>query len=135
MLTNDFIWNIFTIRKVRKGILIKMKNIETLNKKSALDGTIKCGYYYLPREVCKNIIIAEGLSGDQSSQAVKKIKSSIICSKGEMVKSIPNLESIDQEIISFYAGELAESLVKAAGNGKGLEIAIGYPKIFVIFIN
>ena len=42
---------------------------------------------------------------------------------------------MDQDIISYYAGELAESLVYAAGKGKGVEIAIGYPKILVISVN
>lgn len=111
---------------MREGILIK---------KQLLNDSIEYGFYYLPSEVCKNIIITEGLSGVHSSQAVKRIRSKINCKKGEMGKIIPALRFVDQDIISYYAGELAESLVNAAGNGKGVEIAIGYPKILVIAVN
>jgi hypothetical protein len=112
-----------------------MNRNETVINKQSLDSTIEYGYYYLPSEVCKNLIITAGLSGVHSAQAVKKIRSRIKCNKGGVSEIIPALSSVDQDIISYYAGELAESLVNAAGNGKGVEIAIGYPKILVISVN
>ena len=87
------------------------------------------------REVCKNIIITEGLAGVQTAQAVKRIRSRIRHRKESVGDIIPALRSMDQDIISYYAGELAESVVNAAGKGKGIDIAIGYPKILVISIN
>ncbi|TAH69420.1 MAG: hypothetical protein EWM47_07130 [Anaerolineaceae bacterium] len=112
-----------------------MNNIDTIIKKKSEENTIEYGYYYLPSEVCKNIIITAGLSGVHSAFAVKRIRSNIRHKKGEVSDFIPALRSMDQDIISYYAGELAESLVNAAGNGKGVEIAIGYPKILVISVN
>lgn len=100
-----------------------------------LEDTIEYGYYYLPTEVCKNIIITAGVSGVHTSKAVKKIRSKINRSKGAMGEIIPALRSMDEDIISYYAGKLAECLVYAAGNDKGVEIAIGYPKILVISVN
>ena len=104
------------------------------NTKSFED-TIEYGYYYLPSEVCKNIIISAGISGDQTSHAVKKLRSIIRKKKGTIGEVIPALRNLGQDVISYYAGELAESIVKAANNGKGIEIAIGYPKILVILVN
>lgn len=89
----------------------------------------------MPREVCKNLIITAGLYGVNSAQAVKRIRSKIRYKKGAIGKIIPALRSMDQATISYYSGELAESIVNAAGKGKGVEIAIGYPKILVILIN
>lgn len=112
-----------------------MNEVETINKDKTLEDTIEYGYYYLPSEVCKNIIITAGLSGVHSAQAVKRIRYKIRHKKGAVVDIIPALKSMDQDIISYYAGELAEGLVNAAGKGKCVEIAIGYPKILVVSVN
>jgi hypothetical protein len=120
---------------VREGNIYNMDRIRTVKKEKTLDDTIQYGYYCLPSEVCKNLIITAGLSGVQASQAVKKIRSKIRRRKGTVGEMIPALSSMDQDVISYYAGELAESLVYAAGNGKNVEIAIGYPKILVISVN
>lgn len=101
----------------------------------ALEDTIGYGYFYLPSEVCKNFIITAGVSGVHKSKAVKKIRSKINQNKKAVGEIIPALRSINQDVISYYAGELAECLVNAAGSGKGVEIAIGYPKILVISVN
>jgi len=100
-----------------------------------LDDIIACGYYYLPSEVCKNIIITAGVSGVHRSKAVMKIKSDINSIGSKIIEIIPALRRIDENLIFYYAGELAESLVYAADKGKGVEIAIGYPKILVINVN
>lgn len=112
-----------------------MDRIGTVEKKKSLEDTIEYGYYCLPSEVCKNLIITAGLSGVHAAQAVKKIRSKIKRRKGAVGEMIPALRSMDQDVISYYAGELAESLVYAAENGKNVEIAIGYPKILVISVN
>ncbi|CRZ33239.1 hypothetical protein DFR55_13018 [Herbinix hemicellulosilytica] len=101
----------------------------------SLEDTIGYGYYYLPSEVCKNFIITAGVSGLHKSKAVMKIMYKINRSKKKLADIIPAFRSIDKEIISYYAGELAESLVYAADKGKGVEIAFGYPKILVISVN
>jgi len=100
-----------------------------------LEDSIEYGYYYLPSEVCKDLIISAGLSGVHRSKAVMEIRSKINRSKKKMGDIIPAFRSMDKKIISYYAGELAESLVYAADIGKGVEIAIGYPKILVISVN
>lgn len=112
-----------------------MNKNETVFRKKSVDDIIQYGCYYLPSEVCKNLIITEGLSGVHSAQAVKKIRTKINSKKGGMGEIIPALCGVDQNTISYYAGELAESLVNAAGNGKGVEIAIGYPKLLVISVS
>ncbi len=128
--------NIFTIViKSEEGILIKKNKVETIINNNILEDKIEYGYYYLPSEVCKNIIITAGLSGAHYAQAVKRIRSRIRHRKGTVGDIIPALRSVDQDVISYYAGELAEGLVNAAGNGKSVEIAIGYPKILVILVN
>lgn len=119
---------------MRKGILIKMDTTEG-EKRKPWNDAIKYGFYYLPSEVCKDIIINENLSGVHSSQAVKRIRSRINCMKEELGEIIPALGCVDQDIINYYSGELAESIVNAAGNGKGVDIAIGYPKVLVISVN
>lgn len=134
MLTNVRIWNKITIIKMmREGILITMNNCETIKKN--IDDKIEYGFYYLPSEECKNIIITEELSGVQTAQAVKRIRARIRHKREAIADIIPALRSVDQDTISYYAGELAEGLVNAAGKGKGMEIAIGYPKILVISVN
>lgn len=100
----------------------------------SLEGIIEYGYYYLPSEVCQNIIISAGVSGINTSHAVKKIRR-IIRKRGAIGEVIPALRNLSQDIISYYAGELAESVVKAAKSKKGVEVAIGYPKILVISVN
>lgn len=93
------------------------------------------GCYYLSPEICKDIIISAEASGIHMPKAVKKLRSKIKSSACVMEEVIPDLRSLDQTVISHYSGELAESLVNAAGKGKGVEIAIGYPKILVIRVN
>jgi hypothetical protein len=112
-----------------------MDKIDRIKKKKISEDKIEYGYYYLPSEVCKDYIISAGLCGVEGAKAVKKIRKKINCEKGAMEKIIPALRSMDQDIVSYYAGELAECLVYAAGKGKGVEIAMGYPKIFVISVN
>lgn len=112
-----------------------MNKSETVIHNNALEDTIGYGYYYLPSEMCKNIIITAGLSGAHYAQAVKIIRSRIRHKKSKMCDLIPALRNMDQDTISLYSGELAEGLVNAAGEGKGVEIAIGYPKILVISVN
>lgn len=126
---------IYNSVNVREGILITMDEKDKRISTKLFDDTIEYGYYYLPREVCKNIIISAGISGVHTSQAVKKMKSRINRKKGAIGEIIPGLRSISQDVISYYSGELAESIVNAAGKGKGVEIAIGYPKILVISVN
>ncbi len=126
---------IYSKIKVREGILITMNNNETVLKKKILDDSIEYGCYYLPSEVCKNILITEGLSGVKTAQAVKRIRSRIKFRKEAVGDFIPAFRSMDQDTVSYYAGELAEGLVKAAVKGKGMEIAIGYPKVLVISVN
>lgn len=113
---------------------MNMDSIQLTNDETFED-TIEYGYYYLPSEVCKNIIITAGVSGVHKSKAVMKIRSKISRSKKKMGDIIPAFRTMDKKIISYYAGELAESLVYAADKGKGVEIAIGYPKILVISVN
>lgn len=112
-----------------------MDEMDIIINTKSLDETIEYGYYYLPSQVCKNIVISAGVSGIHTSYAVKKIRTIIRKKKGSIGEIIPALKNIGQDVISYYAGELAESIVKAAGNGKGIEIAIGYPKILVISVN
>lgn len=97
--------------------------------------TTEYGYYYLSCEECKNLIITAGLSGIHPALAVQRIRAVIRHRKGEVGSVIPALQNISQDIISYYSGELAESLVSAACNGKGVEIAMGYPKILIISVN
>jgi hypothetical protein len=112
-----------------------MYKVDSVIHDKSLSDTIEYGYYYLPREVCKNIIITAGLSGIHPAQAVKRFRTRIRYKKGAVGDIIPALRNMDQDIVSYYAGELAESLVNAAEIGKGVEIAIGYPKILVISVN
>ncbi|MDD4111917.1 MAG: hypothetical protein PHC56_02665 [Herbinix sp.] len=126
---------IYNSQKSEEGRLIKMNKVESIINNNTLEDSIECGYYYLPSEVCKNIIITAGLSGAHYSQAVKRIRSRIRHRKETVGDILPALQSVNQDIISYYAGELAEGLVKAAGNGKCVDIAIGYPKILVISVN
>lgn len=126
---------IYKIELVRKGILITMNNVDISINKKSLDDAMECGYYYVPSEVCKNLIITAGLSGVHTAKAIKRIQSRFRDKKGAVGDIIPALRSMDQDIISYYAGELAESIVYAAGNGKGVDIAIGYPKIMIFLVN
>lgn len=103
--------------------------------KQQADSYNKYGCYYLPTQICKDIIISAGVSGIHKSKAVKKIRSEINHKKSVMNEVIPAFRYINQDIISYYAGELAESLVYAAGIGKGVEITFGYPKMLVISVN
>lgn len=80
-------------------------------------------------------IYVAGVSGIHLPKAVKKMRGSIDHAGDVMEDAIPALRCMNRNIISFYAGELAEGLVEAAGVGKGVEIAIGYPKILVFKVN
>lgn len=89
------------------------------------------GCYYLPPEICKNIIITIGVSGIHTPKAIQIIRRNIGV-VGDMIEDvIPAMRYINNEFFVNCAGELAECLVCAAGVGKGIEIANGYPKIFV----
>lgn len=112
-----------------------MDGINIFMNTKSLEDIIEYGYYYLPSEICKNIIISAGVSGVHTSHAVKKIRKVIIRKRETIGEIIPALRNLNQDIISYYAGELAESVVNAAKSQKGVEIAIGYPKIFVISVN
>ena len=125
---------IYKVELVRKGILITMNNVDIFKKMKTLENAMEYGYYYLPSEVCKNLIITAGLSGVHTAKAIKRIRSKIRYKKGTVGDIIPALRSMDQDIIYYYAGELAESIVNAAGNGKGVDIAIGYPKILIFSV-
>lgn len=112
-----------------------MYRVNTVMKMKELENTIEYGYYCLSSTECKNIIITEGLCGIHPALAVQRVRSKIRNTKGAMRDVLPGLHNISYDIISYYAGELAESIVKAAGNGKGVEIAMGYPEILVIAVN
>jgi len=118
-----------------RELLITMDERDVIINTKLWEDTIEYGYFYLPSQVCKNIIISAGISGIHTSQAVKKMRSIIRQKKGAIGEMIPALRNISQDVIQYYAGELAESIVNAAENGKGVEIAIGYPKILVISVN
>lgn len=93
------------------------------------------GYYYLSPEICKDIVIKAGASGVHTSKAIKKIRSNIYHLGAVMEHAIPAIRFIDRKIICYYGSELAECLVEAADVGKGLDIAIGYPKMLVFKVN
>ena len=46
---------------MREGNIYNMDRIRTVKKEKTLDDTIQYGYYCLPSEVCKNLIITAGL--------------------------------------------------------------------------
>ena len=48
---------------------------------------------------------------------------------------IPFLKLFDRDTLKLYSVELAQSLLEAAINDKGIEISIGYPKLLVIDVN
>ncbi|NLJ96582.1 MAG: hypothetical protein GX321_05465 [Clostridiales bacterium] len=112
-----------------------MEGMDLLINTKSLEGTIEYGYYYLPSEICNNIIISAGVSGAQTSYAVKKIRKMLIRKRESIGRIIPALLNLNQDIITYYSGELAESIVYAAKSKKVVEIAIGYPKILVISVN
>lgn len=107
----------------------------TIAFRSYIDNMKEGGCYYLSPEKCKDIIITAEAFGVHTPKAVKKLRSKINGKEGVMGDIIPALRSLDHAVVSYYSGELAESLVNAAGNGKGVEIAIGYPKVLVISVN
>lgn len=94
------------------------------------------GCYYIQPHICKDITISAGVRGDKVSEAIKKLRTDILeC--GFYIKDVmPYIENVNKEDdISCYAGEFAECLIHAATNGKGIEIAVGYPKVLVFNIN
>lgn len=93
------------------------------------------GCYYLYPQICKDIIITSGIIGIHKSEAIMKMKKNINEISDIMENLIPAFRKINRDIISFYAGDLAESIVNAASEGKGVEIAIGYPKVLVFNVN
>lgn len=94
----------------------------------------ECGYYYVSPETCKDIIIKAGACGFHTHKAIQ-ILWLYISHMNVMEKVIPAFRFLKQDIIACYMGELAESLECAARNGKGIEIAIGYPKMLVIYVS
>lgn len=94
------------------------------------------GYYYIQPHICKDITIAAGVRGDKVSEAIKKLRTDILECGFYIKDVIPYIKNVNKEDdISYYAGEFAECLIHAATNGKGIEIAVGYPKILVFNIN
>ncbi|HWT27483.1 MAG TPA: hypothetical protein VN131_06040 [Mobilitalea sp.] len=102
---------------------------------SYIENVKDSGCYYLNPEICKDIIITAGASGVYTPKAVKKMKKNIGQIGESMEKIIPAFRRINRDVITCYAGEFAECLVEAAGIGKGVEIAIGYPKALVFKVN
>ncbi|MBH1940483.1 hypothetical protein I5677_06170 [Mobilitalea sibirica] len=101
---------------------------------SYMDDLKDSGCYYLPPEICKDIIITSGVSGVQTPLAIKKIRKKLN-KEGAIEEDIPVFRIINRDVLSAYAGVLAESLVAAAEIGKGVEIIIGYPKALVIKVS
>jgi hypothetical protein len=93
------------------------------------------GFYYLSPQICKDIIIAVGVKGLYMPKAIKKVLKNINYIGDVMENVIPVFRGIDRKVIIYYGGELAECLVEAAETGKGVEIAIGYPKVLVYKVN
>jgi hypothetical protein len=103
--------------------------------RSYMDSVKGSGCYYLSPQMCKEIIIAVGASGIQAPKAAKKIRRNINRIGDVVEKTIPVFGGIDRSVKISYACELVECLMKAAEMGKGIEIAIGYPKILVFKVN
>ncbi|NLK27043.1 MAG: hypothetical protein GX306_01660 [Clostridiales bacterium] len=103
--------------------------------RSYIESVSDCGYYYLSPEICKDIIIVSGASGDCASNAIKKMRNNIHQIRNLMEHAIPALRFIDRNIISYYGSELAECLVMAAGVGKGIDITVGYPKVLIFKVS
>lgn len=93
------------------------------------------GCYYLAPAICKDIIINAGACGLPVPEAIVKVRQYINKKKGLLEDIIPVLQNINRDIICYYASELAEGLVKASDNSKGVEIIFGYPKVLVINVN
>lgn len=93
------------------------------------------GYYYLSPTICKDIVIKAGVGCVYTPNAVKKMRKHIFRLKADIERHIPAFRFIDQKIICYYSSELAECLVEAADVGKGVDIAIGFPKILVFKVN
>ncbi|NLP34699.1 MAG: hypothetical protein GX359_05810 [Clostridiales bacterium] len=93
------------------------------------------GYYYLSPEICKDIVIDFGVRGIHTSKAIKKVRNNINYIGEVVERAIPAFRFIDPQIIYHYGSEFAECLVEAAGDGKGLDIVIGYPKVLVFKVS
>jgi hypothetical protein len=100
-----------------------------------MEGHMFYGCYYLTPNICRDIIITAGMSGIHTSKAVKKMRNNILNVDDIVKDAIPALKNINYSMLTEYAGEFAECLVEAAGIGKGIEIAIGYPKVLVFKVN
>lgn len=93
------------------------------------------GYYYLSPTICKDIVIKAGVGCVYTPKAVKKMRNHIFHLKEDIERLIPAFRFIDRKIIHYYSSELAECLVEAADVGKGVDIAIGFPKILVFKVS
>ncbi|MDF2541837.1 MAG: hypothetical protein K0S47_1555 [Herbinix sp.] len=112
-----------------KGEEYKM-DFDMPNPINSLSNYMKDGCYYISPEICKDIIIDAGVIGVHMPKAVKKIRYQMD-TLHVIEDVIPAFRLMQREVMSSYSSELAESLVKAAGSGKGLEIVIGYPKVLI----
>lgn len=99
------------------------------------ENVMDSGCYYLTAQICKEIIITAGVSKIYTPSAIQIIHRKIEFVSEIMEDIIPIFRCIKNEIISYYAGELAECLVEAANSGKGIEITIGYPKALIFKVN
>lgn len=107
-------------------------NEEYVNPFHSFDENVKdSGCYYLTAHICKEIIITAGVSKIHTSSAIRIIHQKMKFVREIMEDIIPAFQCLDNDIISCYAGELAECLVEAANSGKGIEITIGYPKALI----
>ena len=102
---------------------------------SCMDYMKDSGCYYIIPLLCKDITINAGASGVAMPRAIMKVRHYIYHQKNIIEDVIPVLRNINQDILFYHAGDLAESIVKATKEGKGVEIIIGYPKVLVINVS
>ncbi len=112
----------------------KVKSDNLLSENSYLEIIKEGGCYYLPPEVCKNIVISAGVIGIGIPTAVKIIRTEIT-NRGSVIELIPFLKLLSQELLNLYSGDLAQCLLEAFFSDKGVEIAVGYPRLLVINVN
>lgn len=99
------------------------------------ENVMDSGCYYLTAHICKKIIITAGVSKIQTPSAIRIIHQKMKFVSEILEDIIPAFRCLNNDIISCYAGELAECLVEAANSGKGIEIIIGYPKALIFKVN
>ena len=99
------------------------------------ENVMDSGCYYLTAHICKDIVITAGASKIRTPSAIRMIHQKMKIVSEIMEDIIPAFRCLDNDIISCYAGELAECLVEAANSGKGIEITIGYPKALIFKVN